>query len=207
MSNYIVGLIGIVIAAVFTNNIVLNQSIAICPFLGVSKKMDSALGMSVAVIFVLVISSLLSYIVYTYVLAALGVEFLQLIVFILMIAGIVQLIEIITKRFTPALYKSLGVYLPLITTNCAILGTANQVVTDGFFVEYFAMEVAVDALQVIIYALAIGIGFMLAIVLMAGVRERLERSDIPKNFKGFPITLLAAGLIAMAFYGLAGISF
>ncbi|MDR0855905.1 MAG: hypothetical protein LBM78_00675 [Clostridiales bacterium] len=201
--DYLIGIVGILIAGIITNNIVLNQSIAICPFLGVSKKMDNAVGMSLAVIFVLVLSSLLSYVVYAYVLVPLSLEFLQLTLFILLIAALVQLIEILLKKFIPALHKALGVYLPLITTNCAVLATANAVATGTGIVAGTSM----DAFQVLIYALAIGLGFMLAICLMAGVRERMERADIPKPFRGFPITLLAAALIAMAFYGLGSINF
>jgi len=208
--NYLIGIIGILIASVLTNNIILNQSWAICPFLGVSKKMNSAFGMSIAVIFVLVLSSLICYLVNTYILDTLGIGFLSLIVNILIIAALVQLLETLIKRFLPTLYKALGVYLPLITTNCAVLLVANNVVMEGFFASSFpaaAGAVPTDAFQVIVYALGIGLGFMLAILLMAGMRERMERADIAPNFKDFPITLITAGLLAMAFYGLAGLNF
>jgi len=193
--SYFVGIVGIMVATIITNNVVLSQSLAICPFLGVSKKMKSAVGMSLAVIFVVVIAALISYVLNVYVLAKLNIEFLSLIVNILVIAALVQLLEILIKRFIPTLYKGLGVYLPLLTTNCAVLAVANSVMFEP------------DAFYALMTSLGTGLGFMLAIVLMAGIRERIDRSDITPNFKGFPITLLAAGLIAMAFAGLAGLDF
>ena len=186
------GLIGIVIAGVITNNIVLVQSIGICPFLGVSKKLDSSLGMGLAVTFVLIIASVVCYVLYYYVLVPLGYVYLQTIVFILIIAVLVQLLDIVLKKLSP----SLGVFLALITTNCAVLGTANNVITYGY-----------DFLTTVVHSIAVGLGFTLALLLMAGIRERMEIARIPKYFKGLPIALITAGIMAMAFAGLGGLSF
>ncbi|MBQ8882817.1 MAG: RnfABCDGE type electron transport complex subunit A [Clostridia bacterium] len=186
----------LVVAGVITNNIVLVQSIGICPFLGVSKKMDSSLGMGVAVTFVLVLASVVCYLLYQFVLVTLEIEYLQTIVFILIIAVLVQLLDIVLKRISPSLYNSLGVYLALITTNCAVLGTANNVISQGY-----------DLLQTTIHSLSVGLGFTLALLLMAGIREKLETANIPKHFKGLPIALITAGIMAMAFAGLGGMSF
>jgi len=183
----------IVIAAILTDNVVLNQSIGICPFLGVSKKTSSAVGMGLAVTFVIAISNAVCWILYTYLLAPLGIEYLQTIVFILIIACLVQLLDIVLKKFAPTLYNALGIYLALITTNCAVLGSANATITNGY-----------NLLYSVIYGISIGIGFFMAIVLMAGIREKQERAEIAKPFKGFPIALVTAGIMAMAFMGLAG---
>ena len=176
-------IVTVVLAGVITNNIVLVQSIGICPFLGVSKKLDSGIGMGVAVTFVLVISSLVCYLLYYYVLEPLGYEYLQTVVFILIIAVLVQILDIVLKKLSPSLYQALGVYLALITTNCAVLGTANNVISG------------------------VGLGFTLALVLMAGIRERVDAAPVPKYFKGLPIALITAGIMAMAFAGLGGLSF
>lgn len=186
------------IAAIFSNNIVLTQSIGICPFLGVSKKTSSAVGMGLAVTFVITLSSVLSYILYVYVLLPLNLTYLNILLFILVIAALVQIIEIVLKKFSPTLYNGMGIYLPLITTNCAVLATAKEVVVAGAFTDLF---------QVFIHALCIGLGFLLALILMASVREKLNRCDIPKPFRGFPIALLAAGIISLAFIGLGELAF
>ena len=191
-----VGIIAVLIATVFTNNIVLSQSLGICPFLGVSKKMDSAVGMGLAVTLVVAVSSTLCFILFEFVLVPLSLEYLQTILFILVIAGLVQLLDILLKKFSPTLYNSLGVYLPLIATNCVILGTANEVVTQGY-----------GLLHSFVYAFGIGLGFLLALVLMAGVRSKNEIALIPKPFQGFPIALITAGLMALAFAGFLGLNF
>ena len=187
--------LSVMFAAVISNNIVLSQYQGICPFLGVSKKMSSAAGMGFAVIFVMAIASVFCWLVYNYVLLPLGIEYLYTMAFILVIASLVQLLEMLLKRFSPTLYSALGVYLPLITTNCAILGTANSAVVYSSynFVYTFAVSVAT------------GVGFLLAICLLAGVRMKNERADIPACFKGFPITLVTAAIMALAFAGFAGI--
>lgn len=187
--------LSVMFAAVISNNIVLSQYQGICPFLGVSKKMSSAAGMGFAVIFVMALSSVFCWLVYNFVLLPLGIEFLYTMAFILVIASLVQLLEMILKRFSPTLYSALGVYLPLITTNCAILGTANSAVVYSSynFVYTFAVSVAT------------GVGFLLAICLLAGVRMKTERADIPACFKGFPVTLVTAAIMALAFAGFAGI--
>jgi len=183
----------IVIAAILTDNVVLNQSIGICPFLGVSKKTSSAVGMGLAVTFVIAIASVVCWMLYTFILAPLAIEYLQTIIFILIIACLVQILDIVLKKFAPTLYNSLGIYLALITTNCAVLGTANAVITNGY-----------NLLYTFIYGISIGIGFMMALVLMAGIRERQERMNIAKPFRGFAISLVTAGIMALAFMGLAG---
>lgn len=189
-------IISIVIAGLITNNIVLVQSIGICPFLGVSKKTDSSLGMGMAVTFVLVISSLVCYLLYYYVLVPLEITYLQTIVFILIIAVLVQLLDIVLKKLSPSLYNSLGVYLALITTNCAVLGTANEVIGK-----------AMTLVHTLVHSVAIGLGFTLALLLMAGIRERMAVADIPRPFKGLPIALITAGIMALAFAGLSGLTF
>lgn len=186
-------LLSVVISGVITNNIVLVQSLGICPFLGVSKKLDSGLGMGLAVTFVLVISSLVCYILYYFVLVPLDYVYLQTIVFILIIAVLVQLLDIVLKKVSPSLYNSLGVYLALITTNCAVLGTANNVISYGY-----------DILTTVVHAVSVGLGFTLALLIMGGIRERMEISRIPKFFKGLPIALITAGIMAMAFRAWAG---
>ncbi len=183
-----------IIAAIFVNNIVLAQFLGICPFLGVSKKVDTAAGMGMAVAFVMLIATLVTWPVYKFILEPQGLAFMQTIVYILVIAALVQMVEIILKKSMPSLYAALGVFLPLITTNCTILGVAINVINF----EYNILESAV-------YAVATALGFTLAMVLFAGIREQLELANIPKGMKGTPIALLTAGLLAMAFMGFSGI--
>jgi len=185
----------IIVGAVFVNNFVLSQFLGICPFLGVSKKTETALGMGLAVIFVMGIASLITFIVNQYVLIPLKIEYLQTIAFILIIASLVQLVEMVIKKFSPTLYGALGVYLPLITTNCAVLGVALMNVKPIY---------AYNLGQAFLNGLFSGVGFTLAIVLLAGIRERLQYSDIPKAFKGFPITLIAAAIMSMSFVVFSG---
>lgn len=192
----ITAIISLIIMGVITDNIVLSQSLGICPFLGVSKKTDSAVGMGFAVTFVLLISSLVCYALYNYILVPFEIEYLQTITFILIIAVLVQILDIVLKKASPSLYNSLGVYLALITTNCAVLGTANSIIDNGYTV-----------LQTVIHSISVGLGFTLALVLMAGIRERIDKNDkIPKCFKGFPIALISAALMSLAFSGFAGFS-
>ena len=181
-------------AGVLINNYVLQQFLGICPFLGVSKKLNQATGMGVAVTFVMLCATAVTYPLYVYALVPLKLEYLQTIVFILVIAALVQFVEIILKKFIPALYKSLGVYLPLITTNCAVLGVAINNITDGY-----------SFLESMFSSLGAGLGFLLAMVLFAGVRGRIENSPAPKAMQGLPITLIAASIVSLAFYGFAGI--
>jgi electron transport complex protein RnfA len=187
-------LILIIIVAIFVNNVVLAQFLGICPFLGVSKKVDTASGMGMAVTAVLVVATIVTYLLQVYVLNAFGLEYLQTIAFILVIAALVQMIEIILKKTMPALYQALGVFLPLITTNCCILGVAILVIQKDY-----------DLLEGIVYALSTGIGFLLAMVLFAGLREQLDLVDVPKAFRGVPIALVTASLLAMAFMGFSGV--
>ncbi|HEY8423904.1 MAG TPA: Rnf-Nqr domain containing protein [Clostridia bacterium] len=194
--NFWVMLISTLVTAVFTENIVFYYTYGMCPFLGVSQKSKNAVGMGLTVILVITLSSMLSYIIYTYLLVPFELEYLQILLFILIIAALVQLMEILLKRFIPALYKGLGIYLPLVTTNCAVLGTANAVISKGL-----------TFVNTIFYSFFIGVGFLLALILMAGIRERAEKADIPKSFKGLPIALIAAGIMAMAFSGLSGLNF
>ena len=187
-------LILILMGGVLINNYVLQQFLGICPFLGVSKKFNQASGMGIAVTFVMLCATAVTHPIYTYALVPLKLEYLQTIVFILVIAALVQFVEIILKRFIPALHKSLGVYLPLITTNCAVLGvTLNNITAEYNFVESM------------ISSLGVGLGFLLAMVLFAGVRSRIENAPTPKAFKGIPITLVAASIVALAFFGFAGV--
>ena len=188
-------LLGVMFAAVISQNIVLSQYQGICPFLGVSKKMSSAVGMGFAVIFVMAIASVFCWFVYNCILLPLGIDYLYTMAFILVIAALVQLLEMILKRFSPTLYTALGVYLPLITTNCAILGTANSAVVYNSYGFVYTFGVSV----------ATGVGFLLAICLLAGVRLKTDKSDIPACFRGFPITLVTAAIMALAFAGFAGI--
>ena len=181
-------------SAIFVNNFVLAKFLGICPFLGVSKKLNSAVGMSLAVTFVMVMSSLFTYVVYDYLLEPFGLAYLREIAFILIIAMFVQFIEILVKRFMPPLYNSLGVYLPLITTNCAVLGVAVLNIDN----EYTLGESLVNSFGA-------GIGFMMALVLFSGIREKMEHMDIPDTFKGMPSTLIAASLLAVSFMGFGGI--
>ncbi len=184
----------IFISAALVNNFVLARFLGICPFLGVSKKIDSAIGMGLAVIFVMVLATAVTWPLYTYILVPLNLIFLQTIIFILVIASLVQLVEMILKKYIPALYQSLGIFLPLITTNCAILGLAIDTLLKKFNLG-----------ASIIYAVGAGIGFTLALVIMAGIREKLEIADTPKPFKGTPISLITAALLSMAFMGFSAL--
>ena len=192
--DYVLSLVLIIITAIFVNNVVLAQFLGICPFLGVSKKVDTASGMGMAVTAVLVVATVVTFLIQTYVLNAFGLEYLQTIAFILVIAALVQMIEIILKKTMPSLYQALGVFLPLITTNCCILGVAILVIQKDY-----------DLLVGVIYAVSTGIGFLLAMVLFAGLREQLELANVPKSFEGVPIALITASLLAMAFMGFSGV--
>ena len=186
----------IFIVAVFVNNVVLSQFLGICPFLGVSKKVSTATGMGAAVTFVLLLATMVTWLVQTYILVPLGLEFLQTIAFILVIATLVQMIEMIIKKISPALYQALGVFLPLITTNCCVLGVAILVIQKEFT---YAESLA--------YAVSIGIGFLLAMVIFAGIREQLAKTgSTPRAMKGTPIALITAGILAMAFMGFSGLA-
>lgn len=187
--------LSIIITAVFVNNIAFSQFLGICPFLGVSKRIDSAIGMGMAVTFVMALSTVVTRALHQLVLVPLGLEFIQTIVFILVIALLVQMLEIIMHKISPAMYAALGVYLPLITTNCAVLGVAIIVAQKDY-----------DLLFSTVYAIATAIGFTLALVLFAGIRERLELVDVPRAMRGLPIALIVAGILAMAFMGFSGIS-
>ena len=187
-------LILILMAGVLVNNYVLQNFLGICPFLGVSKKFDQASGMGIAVTFVMLCATAVTWPIYNYALVPLKLQYLQIIVFILVIASLVQFVEIILKKFIPSLYKSLGVYLPLITTNCAVLGITLENITK----EY-------NFLESMISSLGVGLGFLLAMVLFAGVRSRMETGSSPKAFKGVPITLVAASIVALAITGFAGV--
>ena len=184
----------IFITAIFVNNVVLSQFLGICPFLGVSKKVETATGMGAAVAFVLVIATIVTYLIQHYVLNPFGLQYLQTIAFILVIAALVQMVEIVLKKVSPSLYQALGVFLPLITTNCCILGVAILVIQNDF-----------DLLTGVIYAFATAIGFALAMVLFAGIREQLSLVNIPKGMDGMAIALVTAGLLAMAFMGFSGV--
>ena len=184
----------IAIGSALVNNVVLSQFLGLCPFLGVSKKMDTAAGMGGAVIFVLTLSSFCTSLIYKFILVKTGMEYLQTIVFILVIAALVQLVEMFLKKTIPALYRSLGVYLPLITNNCAVLGVALLNVQNYY-----------NVLEGTVNGFATAVGFTIAIVLMAGLRERIEYNDIPKPFRGMPIVLLTAGLMSIAFFGFSGL--
>ncbi len=187
-------LIIILMSSVLVDNYVLSRFLGICPFLGVSKKVDQSVGMGLAVIFVMLMATAVTWPVQTYVLDKVGLSYMQTIVFILVIAALVQFTEIFLKKNIPSLHKSLGVYLPLITTNCAVLGVTINNMTDGYnFVESM------------VSSLGCGLGFLLAMVLFSGVRSRIDESDIPASFKGLPVTLVAASFVSMAFFGFAGI--
>lgn len=188
----------IIFAAVFANNFILVQFLGICPFLGVSKKTETALGMGFAVIFVMAIASLFTYAVNQYILVKFGLEYLKTIAFILIIASLVQIVEMVIKKFSSSLYSALGVYLPLITTNCAVLGVAILNTTSALVKNLG---------HAFLNGMFSGVGFMVAIILMAGIREKLERARIPKAFKGFPSTLIIASIMSMAFVAFSNISF
>ena len=188
------GMVKIVLAAVITNNYVLAKFLGICPFLGVSKKLDNAMGMSIAVIIVMVLATAVTWPIQMLLLVPRGIGYMQTLVFILVIAALVQLIEIVLKKYIPSLHKALGIYLPLITTNCAVLGVAINNVNY----EY-------DILTSVINGLATSIGFAISIVILAGIREKMEYNNIPKYLKGMPIVLITAGLMAIAFCGFSGL--
>ena len=192
-SGYINALLGILLSAVLTENYILVKFYGICPFMGVSKKIDTALGMGMAVTFVMALASAACWAV-NLALVALDASYMQTVAFILVIASIVQVVEMFLKKSVPALYKALGVFLPLITTNCAVLGVALVNVQEGY-----------DFLQSVINGAAGGLGFTIAIVLFASMRERVDKTDCPRAFKGFPITLISAGLLALAFMGFSGL--
>ena len=192
-------LVAVFLAAILTENYVLSKFLGICPFLGVSKKLNTAVGMSTAVTFVMVLATAVTWPIYTFILEPNGLTYLETIVFILIIAALVQLVEIVLRKFNPSLYQALGIYLPLITTNCAVLGVTMLVIQKG---ETYASFGYVHAL---VNALGSGLGFMLAMVLFAGVRSRLESCDIPKTLRGLPITLIAASLVAVSVLGFSGL--
>ena len=190
----VTGLVSIFLAAILTNNFVLSKFLGICPFLGVSKKLDTAVGMSVAVIFVMTLATLVAWPIQTYILDPNGLGYLQTIVFILIIAALVQFVEIFLKKYVPSLYSALGIYLPLITTNCAVLGVTVLNIDEGYnFVES------------IVNTVGAGFGFMLALAIFAGVRGRMETSDVPKFLQGLPIVLVAASIVACSFLGFQGL--
>ena len=187
-------LVLILMGGVLINNYVLQQFLGICPFLGVSKKFNQASGMGIAVTFVMLCATAVTWPIQTYILDKFGLGYLQTIVFILVIAALVQFVEIVLKKFIPALHRSLGVYLPLITTNCAVLGVTINNITDGY-----------NFLESMVSSLGVGLGFLLAMVLFAGVRSRIENCPSPESVKGLPITLIAASIVSLAFYGFAGV--
>ncbi|MCI6702961.1 MAG: electron transport complex subunit RsxA [Prevotellaceae bacterium] len=184
----------IFISAIFVNNIVLSQFLGICPFLGVSKKIETALGMGAAVAFVLTLATIVTYIVQTYLLNPFGLQYLQTLAFILVIAALVQMVEIIMKKLSPALYQALGIFLPLITTNCAVLGVAILVIQKDF-----------NLLESVVYAFSTALGFALALTVFAGIREQLEMAEIPKGMRGMAVVLVTAGLLSLAFMGFSGV--
>lgn len=191
----------IFITAIFVNNVVLSQFLGICPFLGVSKKVDTALGMGAAVAFVLTLATIVTYVIQVHVLEAFGLEYLQTIAFILVIAALVQMVEIVLKKVSPSLYQALGVFLPLITTNCCILGVAI-LVAQG---TYNTQGLEPNLLTGVLYAIATALGFALALVIFAGIREHLSMMNIPRGMQGMAIALVTAGLLAMAFMGFSGV--
>ena len=194
MPEFIKSLLVILMGGILIENYVLQQFLGICPFLGVSKKVNQAAGMGIAVTFVMLCATAVTYPIYHYVLVPLELAYLQTIAFILVIAALVQFVEIVLKKFIPALHASLGVYLPLITTNCAVLGVAIKNVDKGY-----------SFLQSMVSSLGVGLGFLLAMLMFAGVRGRIENCPTPKVFKGVPITLVAASIVALAFYGFSGV--
>lgn len=187
-------LIIILMSSVLVDNYVLNRFLGICPFLGVSKKVNQSVGMGAAVIFVMLVATAVTWPIQTFILNPLNMGYMQTIAFILIIATLVQFIEIFLKKVIPDLHKSLGVYLPLITTNCAVLGVTINNITDGY-----------NFLESMVSSLGVGLGFLLAMVLFSGMRSRIEESEVPESFKGLPVTLVAASFISMAFFGFAGI--
>ncbi len=194
VSVQVITLFAIVIGAIFVNNVVLSQFLGICPFLGVSSKVETSMGMGMAVTFVMALATLVTWCIQQYILVPFGIGYMQTITFILVIAALVQMVEIVLKKVSPALYQALGIFLPLITTNCAVLGVAIITIQKNF-----------DLLTGVIYAVAAALGFALALVLFAGIRERLEVEDTPNAMRGVPIALITAGLLAMAFMGFANV--
>ena len=184
----------IIIGSIFVNNVVLSQFLGICPFLGVSSKVETSMGMGAAVTFVMALSGIVTWLIQTYVLVPLGIEYMQTIVFILVIASLVQMVEIVLKKVSPSLYQALGIFLPLITTNCAVLGVAILMIQKEF-----------SLLQGVVYNVSIALGFALALVIFAGLRERIEFEEAPKAFQGVPIALITASILAMAFMGFSGL--
>lgn len=193
----------IIISAIFVNNILLSQFLGICPFLGVSSKLSTATGMSGAVCFVITLATVVTYLLNNYVLLPLGLGFLQTIAFILVIAALVQMIEIILKKVSPSLYQALGIFLPLITTNCAVLGVAITVVSKEFSFGGGASHL-MNLGEATVYAFATSLGYGLAMILFAGIREQLELNSVPKAFRGLPIALITVAIMAMAFLGFSG---
>lgn len=190
----VTSIVSIILAGILTDNMVLSKFLGICPFLGVSKKLNTAFAMSVAVTLVMLLATAVTWPLYAFVLVPLGIDYLQTIAFILVIAALVQLVEILLKKFLPPIYKALGIYLPLITTNCAVLGITLLNFQESYnFIESLAN------------ALGAGLGFMMAMIIFAGIRTRLEKSDVPEFLKGLPITLIAAGIVSLSFLGFAGI--
>ena len=194
MNEYVRSLLGILLSAILTENFILVKFYGICPFMGVSKKTDTALGMGMAVTFVMGIASAASWAVNAFILVPLNLQYMQTVAFILVIAAIVQVVEMFLKKSVPSLYRALGIYLPLITTNCAVLGAALVNVQKNY-----------DFLQSVVFGVCGGLGFTLAIVLFASVRERVSQADCPRCFRGFPIALISAGLLALAFMGFSGL--
>ena len=193
----------IIISAVFVNNILLSQFLGVCPFLGVSSKVSTAAGMSGAVCFVMAVATLATWLIQNYVLVPLEIQFMQTITFILVIAALVQMVEIILKKISPSLYQALGIFLPLITTNCAVLGVAILVVSKEF--TFGGEPHMLNLAQSVVYAIASALGFGLAMTLFAGLREQLDLNNVPKAMKGNPIALITAGILAMAFMGFSGL--
>ena len=194
----------IIISAIFVNNILLSQFLGICPFLGVSNKLSTATGMSGAVCFVITLATIVTYLINKYLLLPLGLEFLQTIAFILVIAALVQIVEIVLKKISPSLYQALGIFLPLITTNCAVLGVAITVVTKEFSLGGAEAHL-LNLGQATVYTLATSVGYGIAMILFAGLREHLAGNQVPEAFKGLPIALITVGIMAMAFLGFSGI--
>ncbi|MBR2326189.1 MAG: electron transport complex subunit RsxA [Alistipes sp.] len=184
----------IIIGSIFVNNVVLAQFLGICPFLGVSSKVETSMGMGAAVTFVMALSGIVTWLIQTYILVPLGIEYMQTIVFILVIAALVQMVEIVLKKVSPSLYQALGIFLPLITTNCAVLGVAILMIQKEF-----------SLLQGLVYNVSTALGFALALVIFAGLRERIEFEEAPKAFQGVPIALITASILAMAFMGFSGL--
>ena len=193
----------IIISAIFVNNILLSQFLGICPFLGVSNKLSTATGMSGAVCFVITLATVVTYLINKYLLLRFNLEFLQTIAFILVIAALVQMVEIVLKKISPSLYLALGIFLPLITTNCAVLGVAITVVTKEFTLNGDKAQL-LNLGQATMYALATSLGYGLAMILFAGLREHLSGNNVPKAFKGLPIALITVSIMAMAFFGFSG---